>query len=106
MGIVSGDILVNGIPRGNAFQRQTGYVQQQDIHLGTATIREALRFSAALRQPFNVSTEEKYAYVEEVIKLLDMEAYADAIIGVPGEGKSRDIVQEIGSANQMRRFEC
>ncbi|KAI2776680.1 ABC-2 type transporter-domain-containing protein [Daldinia loculata] len=86
MGIVSGDILVNGIPRGNAFQRQTGYVQQQDIHLGTATIREALRFSAALRQPFNVSTEEKYAYVEEVIKLLDMEAYADAIIGVPGEG--------------------
>ncbi|KAI0106740.1 ABC-2 type transporter-domain-containing protein [Daldinia grandis] len=86
MGIVSGDILVNGIPRGNAFQRQTGYVQQQDIHLETATIREALRFSAALRQPFNVLIEEKYTYVEDVIKLLDMEAYADAIIGVPGEG--------------------
>ncbi|KAI1102526.1 ABC-2 type transporter-domain-containing protein [Jackrogersella minutella] len=86
MGVVNGDILVNGIPRGNSFQRQTGYVQQQDIHLETATIREALRFSAALRQPFSVPTEEKYTYVEEVIKLLDMEAYADAIIGVPGEG--------------------
>ncbi|KAI1093930.1 ABC-2 type transporter-domain-containing protein [Rostrohypoxylon terebratum] len=86
MGVVSGDIMVNGIPRGNSFQRQTGYVQQQDIHLETATIREALRFSAALRQPFSVPIEEKNAYVEEVIKLLDMEAYADAIIGVPGEG--------------------
>ncbi|KAL7626532.1 Multidrug resistance protein [Parahypoxylon ruwenzoriense] len=86
MGVVNGDILVNGIPRGNAFQRQTGYVQQQDIHLETATIREALRFSASLRQPFSVSTEEKYAYVEEVIKLLDMEAYAGAVVGVPGEG--------------------
>ncbi|KAI2466733.1 ABC-2 type transporter-domain-containing protein [Annulohypoxylon bovei var. microspora] len=86
MGVVNGDIMVNGIPRGNSFQRQTGYVQQQDIHLETATIREALRFSAALRQPFSVPTEEKYAYVEEVIKLLDMDSYADAIIGVPGEG--------------------
>ncbi|KAI0383501.1 ABC-2 type transporter-domain-containing protein [Hypomontagnella monticulosa] len=86
MGVVSGDILVNGIPRGNAFQRQTGYAQQQDIHLETATIREALRFSASLRQPLSVSREEKYAYVEDVIRLLDMEAYADAIIGVPGEG--------------------
>lgn len=86
MGVVSGDIMVNGIPRGNSFQRQTGYVQQQDIHLETATIREALRFSAALRQPFSVPATEKNAYVEDVIKLLDMEAYADAIIGVPGEG--------------------
>ncbi|KAI0139473.1 ABC-2 type transporter-domain-containing protein [Hypoxylon sp. NC0597] len=86
MGVVSGDIMVNGIPRGNAFQRQTGYVQQQDIHLETATIREALRFSALLRQPYHIPKKEKYSYVEEVIKLLDMEEYADAIIGVPGEG--------------------
>ncbi|KAI1390698.1 ABC-2 type transporter-domain-containing protein [Hypoxylon trugodes] len=86
MGVVNGDILVNGIPRGNAFQRQTGYVQQQDIHLETATIREALRFSASLRQPYSIPKAEKDSYVEEVIKLLDMEAYADAIIGVPGEG--------------------
>ncbi|KAI1075018.1 ABC-2 type transporter-domain-containing protein [Whalleya microplaca] len=86
MGVVTGDILVNGIPCGKAFQRQTGYVQQQDIHLETSTVREALRFSAVLRQPSTVSTEDKHAYVEEVIALLSMEAYADAAIGVPGEG--------------------
>lgn len=47
----------------------TGYVQQQDLHLETSTVREALRFSAVLRQPKSVSREEKYKYVEEVIKV-------------------------------------
>lgn len=87
MGVVSGDMLVNGIPRDQSFQRKTGYVQQQDIHLETSTVREALQFSAMLRQPASVSKEEKYAYVEEVIGLLEMEAYADAVVGVPGEGQ-------------------
>jgi ATP-binding cassette subfamily G (WHITE) protein 2 (PDR) len=86
MGIVTGDVLLNGHPRSNSFQRKTGYVQQQDIHLGTSTVREALRFSAELRQPATTSKQEKYDYIEEVIKLLEMEAYADAVIGVPGEG--------------------
>ncbi|KAK7442419.1 hypothetical protein CaCOL14_001239 [Colletotrichum acutatum] len=86
MGVVTGDILVNGIPRDQSFQRKAGYVQQQDIHLETSTVREALRFSAMLRQPASVSKQEKYDYVEEVIGLLEMEAYADAIVGVPGEG--------------------
>ncbi|KAM0275882.1 hypothetical protein ACHAQH_007312 [Verticillium albo-atrum] len=86
MGVVSGDISVNGISRDKSFQRKTGYVQQQDIHLATSTVREALRFSAMLRQPSNVSKSQKYASVEETIKLLEMEAYADAIVGVPGEG--------------------
>ncbi|KAL2884521.1 Multidrug resistance protein [Colletotrichum sp. CLE4] len=86
MGVVTGDILVNGIPRDQSFQRKAGYVQQQDIHLETSTVREALRFSAMLRQPASVSKQEKYDYVEEVIGFLEMEAYADAIVGVPGEG--------------------
>lgn len=86
--MVSGDILVNGNSRGQSFQRKTGYVQQHDVHLETATVREALQFSAALRQPDTVSLKDKYAYVEDTIKLLGMELYADAIIGVPGEGKS------------------
>lgn len=86
MGVVSGDICVNGNPRGPSFQRSTGYVQQQDIHLETSTVREALRFSARLRQPPSVSLKEKYDFVEEVIELLEMGLYADAVIGVIGEG--------------------
>ncbi|OJJ00646.1 hypothetical protein ASPVEDRAFT_27360 [Aspergillus versicolor CBS 583.65] len=86
MGVVTGSMLVDGRLRDQSFQRKTGYVQQQDLHLATSTVREALRFSALLRQPAHLSRQEKLDYVEEVIKLLGMGAYADAIVGVPGEG--------------------
>ncbi|KOS17377.1 ABC transporter CDR4 [Escovopsis weberi] len=86
MGVITGEMLVDGKPRDMSFQRKTGYVQQQDLHLQTTTVREALNFSALLRQPAHVPREEKLAYVEEVIKLLDMQEYADAVVGVPGEG--------------------
>lgn len=85
-GVVSGNMNVNGSPVDHSFQRRTGYVQQQDLHLAESTVREALRFSALLRQPKEVSTEEKYDYVEKVIRLLEMDDYAEAVIGVPGEG--------------------
>lgn len=86
MGVVTGDIFVNGKPRDDSFQRSTGYAQQQDVHLQTTTVREALEFSALLRQPATTPRAEKLAYVEHVLRLLEMEAYADAIVGVPGEG--------------------
>ena len=58
-------MFVNGAPLNASFQRKTGYVQQQDLHLDTATVRESLRFSALLRQPQSVSRDEKFAYVEQ-----------------------------------------
>ncbi|KAF2636857.1 hypothetical protein P280DRAFT_492818 [Massarina eburnea CBS 473.64] len=85
-GVVTGDMFVNGKPLDPSFQRSTGYVQQQDLHLETATVRESLRFSAMLRQPQTVSKQEKYDYVEEVIKMLNMSDFANAVVGVPGEG--------------------
>lgn len=92
MGVVSGSVLVDGQPRDSSFQRKTGYVQQQDVHLPTTTVREALQFSALLRQPANVSRKEKLDYVEEVLELLGMRSYADAVVGVPGEGMSPQLL--------------
>ncbi|KAF2258149.1 putative multidrug resistance ABC transporter [Lojkania enalia] len=86
MGVITGQMLVDGRPRDESFQRKTGYAQQQDLHLATSTVREALVFSALLRQPAHVPRQEKIEYVDEVIKLLDMTEYADAVVGVPGEG--------------------
>jgi ATP-binding cassette, subfamily G (WHITE), member 2, PDR len=86
VGVVTGQMLVDGRLRDSSFQRKTGYVQQQDLHLETSTVREALRFSALLRQPKSVPKEEKYAYVEEVIKMLGMDEYAEAVVGILGEG--------------------
>ena len=86
IGVIAGEMLVDGQQRDESFQRKTGYVQQQDLHLQTSTVREALNFSALLRQPAATPKKEKLEYVTEVIRLLEMEEYADAVIGVPGEG--------------------
>ncbi|TNY24740.1 putative SNQ2-ABC transporter [Rhodotorula diobovata] len=86
VGVVTGDMLVNGKPLPLSFQRQTGYVQQQDTHMATTTVREALVFSALLRQPRTTPKAEKLAYVDEIIKLLEMEPYAEALVGEVGMG--------------------
>ncbi|KUJ24542.1 uncharacterized protein LY89DRAFT_776636 [Mollisia scopiformis] len=86
VGIITGEMLVNGMVRDESFQRKTGYAMQQDIHLETSTVREALRFSALLRQSSSIPKKEKLAYVDEIIQLLGMEDYGDAVIGVLGEG--------------------
>lgn len=86
IGVVTGDVLVNGHGLDASFCRKAAYVHQQDLHVETATVREALRFSAALRQPQSVSMEEKNGFVEDVIQMLGMEDFAEAVIGNPGEG--------------------
>ncbi|PVH16584.1 uncharacterized protein CXQ87_004879 [Candidozyma duobushaemuli] len=84
--ITNGVRMVNGKALDSSFQRSIGYVQQQDLHLQTSTVREALKFSAYLRQPSSVTKAEKDDYVDYIISLLEMERYADAVVGVPGEG--------------------
>nr|OQO25009.1 hypothetical protein B0A51_06858 [Rachicladosporium sp. CCFEE 5018] len=86
IGVIHGDRLVDGLPPGMDFQRGTSYAEQLDVHEATQTVREALRFSADLRQPYETPQSEKYQYVEEIIALLEMEDIADAIIGDPDAG--------------------
>ncbi|KAK9478905.1 ABC-2 type transporter-domain-containing protein [Lipomyces japonicus] len=86
VGVITGDMFVDGKSLTSGFKRRTGYVQQQDLHVAESTVREALRFAALLRQPKSVSVREKYEYVETVIEMLEMESFAEAIVGVPGQG--------------------
>ncbi|KOS22897.1 Brefeldin A resistance protein [Escovopsis weberi] len=89
-GNVTGDFLVDGRPLPKSFQRATGFAEQMDIHEPTATVQEALQFSALLRQPATVSKEEKYAYCETIIDLLEMRDIAGATIGKIGEGLNQE----------------
>lgn len=89
-GVVTGEFLVNGRPLPKSFQRATGFAEQMDVHESTATIREALRFSARLRQPKEVPIEEKYEYCERIIDLLEMRDIAGATIGQVGEGLNQE----------------
>ncbi|KAF4450095.1 hypothetical protein F53441_6739 [Fusarium austroafricanum] len=86
IGVISGDILVDALAPGKEFQRSTSYAEQLDVHEPSQTVREALRFSAELRQPFHVPMKDRHAYVEEIIALLECEDIADAIIGTPEFG--------------------
>ncbi|KAJ5248930.1 ABC multidrug transporter atrF [Penicillium chermesinum] len=81
MGVVKGDMLVDGHPLGTDFQRGTGFCEQMDLHDGSSTIREALEFSALLRQDRNIPHDEKIAYVDRIIDLLELEEIQDALIG-------------------------
>ena len=84
MGVVSGEMFVDGRPLGPEFQRNTGFCLQGDLHDGTATIREALEFSALLRQAHSVPRAEKIAYVDKIIDLLELNDMQDAIISSLG----------------------
>ncbi|KAI8968505.1 ABC-2 type transporter-domain-containing protein [Mycotypha africana] len=86
IGKVEGGVYLNGEALMNDFERITGYCEQMDIHQPLVTVREALRFSAYLRQPADVPKEEKDEYVEQIIMLLEMDDIADAQIGDVGSG--------------------
>ena len=79
-------MLLDGRPLNPGFQKGTGFVQQQDNHLPTQTVREAIEFSCLLRQPREVSKAQKLADVDYIINLLELDDLQDAIIGIPGAG--------------------
>ncbi|KAF7798180.1 hypothetical protein EIP86_009397 [Pleurotus ostreatoroseus] len=81
VGVVRGDRFVNGQPLPKDFQMQTGYCQQLDTHLASSTVREALLFSAKMRQPQSVPLSEKEAYVEKCLDMCGLASHGDAIVG-------------------------
>lgn len=90
MGVVGGKMEVDGRPLGPDFQRGTGFCEQMDLHDNTSTIREALEFSAILRQDRDIPRQEKIDYVNRIIDLLELDDIQDAIIGPLGvEQKKR-----------------
>jgi ABC-type multidrug transport system ATPase subunit len=59
-----------------------------DVHESLSTVREALEFSALLRQNREIPREEKLRYVDTIIKLLQLEDIEHTLIGRPGAGLS------------------
>jgi ABC-type multidrug transport system ATPase subunit len=85
-GNLTGDIRLNGHPKdAQTFARISGYVEQQDVHLPQASVREALAFSARLRLPMDVEASQRDTFVEEVLQLVELDRIAGAHVGVPGE---------------------
>lgn len=87
-GTVKGSILVDGRPLSVSFQRSAGYCEQLDVHEPLATVREALEFSALLRQSRTTPTAEKLKYVDTIVDLLEMHDIENTLIGSAGAGLS------------------
>ncbi|XP_066042566.1 broad substrate specificity ATP-binding cassette transporter ABCG2 isoform X2 [Chamaea fasciata] len=99
---LSGDILINGAPQPANFKCTSGYVVQDDVVMGTLTVRENLNFSAALRLPKSVREQEKNERVNQIIKELGLSKVADSKVGTQftrgvsgGERKRTNIGMEL-----------
>uniref|UniRef100_A0A4W5NDY3 Broad substrate specificity ATP-binding cassette transporter ABCG2 n=1 Tax=Hucho hucho TaxID=62062 RepID=A0A4W5NDY3_9TELE len=99
---LSGEVLINGAPQPPNFKCLSGYVVQDDVVMGTLTVRENLRFSAALRLPRSVPQKEKEARVNDLITELGLTKVADAKVGTQmirgisgGERKRTNIGMEL-----------
>lgn len=87
-GTIKGSIMVDGRPLPVSFQRSAGYCEQLDVHEPFATVREALEFSALLRQDRSTPKAEKLKYVDTIIDLLEMRDLEHTLIGHTGAGLS------------------
>jgi len=86
-GTIKGLMTVNGKPKEeNSFRRMMAYVEQFDSLLTRDTAREALEFSAALRLPKEISNADRQAWVETVIKLLELGPIANTLVGTQMSG--------------------
>lgn len=75
------NIFVNGKPKDATFEHLTGYVEQNDLHNGQATVREALEFSAHLRLPSTVDKHTRDTFVHEVMDLVGLTSIQNRMIG-------------------------
>ncbi|CAK7331242.1 unnamed protein product [Dovyalis caffra] len=84
-GYIEGDIKISGHPKEQrTFARISGYVEQNDIHSPQVTIEESLLFSSSLRLPKEVSKEQRQEFVEEVMRLVELDTLRQALVGLPG----------------------
>ncbi|KAF7225459.1 ATP-binding cassette sub-family G member 2-like [Nothobranchius furzeri] len=99
---LSGKVLIDGAPQPPNFKCLSGYVVQDDVVMGTLTVRQNLSFSAALRLPSSVPQKEKEARVNHLLKELGLTKVADSKVGTQmsrgvsgGERKRTNIGMEL-----------
>ncbi|XP_033228209.1 ABC transporter G family member 14 isoform X1 [Belonocnema kinseyi] len=81
VGIDSGEIWLNRERLTKRLRRRICYVQQQDIFFSDLTLRQTLEYQARLRLPDMLSYTQKMQCVDHIIKVLDLVACQDTIIG-------------------------
>ncbi|XP_061565393.1 broad substrate specificity ATP-binding cassette transporter ABCG2 [Cololabis saira] len=99
---LTGEVLIDGAAQPPNFKCLSGYVVQDDVVMGTLTVRENFTFSAALRLPASISQQEKEQKVNTLISELGLGRVADSKVGTQlirgisgGERKRTNIGMEL-----------
>lgn len=78
---LSGTLLLDGCPPPENFKCMVGYVVQDDVVMGTLSVKENFHFSAALRLPPTVTAAEREERVQNVITELGLQHCANTKVG-------------------------
>ncbi|KAI8435268.1 hypothetical protein MSG28_003607 [Choristoneura fumiferana] len=86
--VSSGTRALNGQPATpEALTALSAYVQQQDLFIGTLTVREHLVFQALVRMDRHIPYAQRMRRVSEVIQELALSKCQNTVIGIPGRLK-------------------
>nr|CAD7462589.1 unnamed protein product [Timema tahoe] len=86
--IVSGYTALNGYPvSSGTLSSLSAYVQQDDLFIGTLTVREHLVFQALVRMDRHIPYKQRMKRVEQVIAELALSKCKNTTIGIPGRIK-------------------
>lgn len=77
---VTGEIVINGVPPGIAYQRAVSYVVQGDDHAALLTVKETLEFAAWCQMP---TADQRLIdrRVDAVLQLLGLKHVSNTIVG-------------------------
>lgn len=85
---VQADIRINGkaIENPTHMASISGYVQQNELFMGTLKVREHLKFHAMLRIGHGMSDDEKEQLIDEILTDLNLKKCENTLIGSPNLG--------------------
>ncbi|KAK9071606.1 hypothetical protein SSX86_008035 [Deinandra increscens subsp. villosa] len=105
--VMTGEILLNGKKK-KLCNGAVAYVTQEDVLMGTLTVRETITYSAYLRLPTTFTNEEVKDIIEGTIMEMGLEDCADSLIGnwhlrgiSGGEKKRLSIALEILPSSEV-----
>lgn len=100
---VDGQVLVNGaVPSQRTFRQMSRFVEQEDVLVGSLTVRETLSFASRLSGKGAVSKRERMARIGGLLDSFGLRDQANTIIGTPiRKGLSGGQKRRVGIASQL-----
>ncbi|KAG0559801.1 hypothetical protein KC19_10G129800 [Ceratodon purpureus] len=79
--VLTGDMMLNGEKKATLSYGTAAYVTQEDVLIGTLTVRESIMYSANLRLPDSITKEEKNAIVDSTILEMGLSGCQNTYVG-------------------------